>query len=196
MKKLLALSLWVSTTCLAQSPGAQILVLEKDQGEKRVRRPREKMPNPTSEFILKVTPQNSSSRFLSEFRERLVRFGLELHPDKTRLIEFGRFAVRNRKQRGEGKPETFTFPGFTHFCGNLTSSGAFNVWRTTAKMRWSRSSISSRQSLNNGSIIARVKSVHGFGRLCRATTNTMLCRVTPVSCASSGVACADCGGTF
>jgi len=61
---------------------------------------------------------------------------------------------------------------------------------------WSRSSISSRQSLNNGSIIARVKSVHGFGRLCRATTNTMLCRVTPVSCASSGVACADCGGTF
>jgi len=135
MKKLLALSLLVSTTCLAQSPGAQILVLEKDQGEKRVRRPREKMPNPTSEFILKVTPQNSSSRFLSEFRERLVRFGLELHPDKTRLIEFGRFAVRNRKQRGEGKPETFTFPGFTHFCGNLTSSGAFNVWRTTAKMR-------------------------------------------------------------
>jgi len=76
-----------------------------------------------------------AERFLSEFRERLVRFGLELHPDKTRLIEFGRFAVRNRKQRGEGKPETFTFLGFTHFCGNLTSSGAFNVWRTTAKKR-------------------------------------------------------------
>ena len=76
-----------------------------------------------------------AERFLSEFRERLVRFGLELHPDKTRLIEFGRFAVLNRKQRGEGKPETFTFLGFTHFCGNLTSSGAFNVWRTTAKKR-------------------------------------------------------------
>src|SRR5271165_6842885 len=69
-----------------------------------------------------------AERFLSEFRDRLVRFGLELHPDKTRLIEFGRFAVRNRKQRGAGKPETFTFLGFTHFCGNLTSSGAFNVW--------------------------------------------------------------------
>jgi RNA-directed DNA polymerase len=76
-----------------------------------------------------------AERFLSEFRDRLVRFGLELHPDKTRLIEFGRFAVRNRKQRGEGKPETFTFLGFTHFCGNLTSSGAFNVWRITAKKR-------------------------------------------------------------
>src|SRR5271166_4594506 len=76
-----------------------------------------------------------AERFLSEFRDRLVRFGLELHPDKTRLIEFGRFAVRNRKQRGAGKPETFTFLGFTHFCGNLTSSGAFNVWRITAKKR-------------------------------------------------------------
>jgi group II intron reverse transcriptase/maturase len=76
-----------------------------------------------------------AERFLSEFRDRLVRFGLELHPDKTRLIEFGRFAVRNLKQRGQGKPETFTFLGFTHFCGNLTSSGAFNVWRITAKKR-------------------------------------------------------------
>src|SRR2546422_2052877 len=76
-----------------------------------------------------------AERFLSEFRDRLVRFGLELHPDKTRLIEFGRFAVRNRKQLGQGKPETFTFLGFTHFCGNLTSSGAFNVWRMTAKKR-------------------------------------------------------------
>ena len=76
-----------------------------------------------------------AERFLLEFRDRLVRFGLELHPDKTRLIEFGRFAVRNRKQRGAGKPETFTFLGFTHFCGNLTSSGAFNVWRITAKKR-------------------------------------------------------------
>src|SRR6476661_769612 len=76
-----------------------------------------------------------AERFLAEFRERLVRFGLELHPDKTRLIEFGRFAVRDRKRRGEGKPETFTFLGFTHFCGHLTSSGAFNVWRITAKKR-------------------------------------------------------------
>jgi RNA-directed DNA polymerase len=79
--------------------------------------------------------RTDAGRFLSEFRERLVRFGLELHPEKTRLIEFGRFAVRNRKQHGEGKPETFTFLGFPHFCGNLTSSGAFNVWRTTAKKR-------------------------------------------------------------
>ena len=50
-----------------------------------------------------------AERFLKEFRERLAQFGLEVHPEKTRLIEFGRFARVNRKQRGEGKPETFTF---------------------------------------------------------------------------------------
>jgi RNA-directed DNA polymerase len=87
------------------------------------------------DLVLGFQHRADAERFLSEFRDRLVRFGLELHPDKTRLIEFGRFAVRNRKQRGEGKPETFTFLGFTHFCGNLTSSGAFNVWRLTAKKR-------------------------------------------------------------
>ena len=78
--------------------------------------------------------RTDAERFLKEFRERLAKFGLELHADKTRLIEFGRFAARDRKQRGEGKPETFTFLGFTHFCGQLTK-GAFIVWRITAKKR-------------------------------------------------------------
>ena len=55
-----------------------------------------------------------AERFLQDWRERLQKFELELHPDKTRLIEFGRFAAINRKQRGEGKPETFNFLGFTH----------------------------------------------------------------------------------
>src|SRR5438093_9631975 len=52
-----------------------------------------------------------AERFLQEWRERLQKFGLELHPDKTRLIEFGRFAAHDRKRRGEGKPETFNFLG-------------------------------------------------------------------------------------
>src|SRR5271168_2163048 len=76
-----------------------------------------------------------AERFLKEFRERLAKFGLEIHPEKTRLIEFGRFAARNRKQRGEGKPETFTFLGLTHYCGQRISDGAFIVWRITAKKR-------------------------------------------------------------
>jgi len=54
-------------------------------------------------------------------RERLAKFGLELHAEKTRLIEFGRLAASNRKQRGERKPETFTFLGFTHYCGKRRS---------------------------------------------------------------------------
>jgi RNA-directed DNA polymerase len=74
-------------------------------------------------------------RFLEEFRERLAKFGLELHPEKTRLVEFGRFAASNRERRGEGKPETLTFLGFTHYCGKRRKDGAFTVWRETAKKR-------------------------------------------------------------
>src|SRR4029077_4753992 len=87
------------------------------------------------DLVLGFQHRADAERFQSEFQERLAKFGLELHPDKTRLIEFGRFAVRNRKQRGEGKPETFTFLGFTHFCGQRISDGAFIVWPITAKKR-------------------------------------------------------------
>src|ERR1700693_4944807 len=72
-------------------------------------------------------------RFPRELRERRAKFGLEIHAHKTRLNEFGRFAARDRKQRGEGKPETFTFLGFTHYCGQRNSNGAFIVWRVTAE---------------------------------------------------------------
>ena len=74
-------------------------------------------------------------RFLDEFKERLAKFGLELHPDKTRLIEFGRYAARDRKLRGEGKPSTFNFLGFTHYCGQRHKTGTFAIWRITAKTR-------------------------------------------------------------
>src|SRR5215813_13325360 len=76
-----------------------------------------------------------AEQFLEVFRERLAKFGLELHLEKTRLIEFGRFAAQDRERRGEGKPETFTFLGFTHLCGKRRSDGAFTVWRKTAKKR-------------------------------------------------------------
>jgi len=86
------------------------------------------------DLVLGFENRADAERFLAEFRERLAKFGLELHADKTRLIEFGRYAARNRQRRGEGKPETFTFLGFTHFCGQLTT-GPFIVWRITAKKR-------------------------------------------------------------
>src|SRR5437762_8923252 len=90
--------------------------------------------------------RTEAEQFLEQFRERLAKFGLELHADKTRLIEFGRNAARNRKQRGERKPETFTFLGFTHYCGKRRSNGSFIVWRKTAQKRWWRSCMRLRQN--------------------------------------------------
>jgi RNA-directed DNA polymerase len=78
-----------------------------------------------------------AERFLNEWKVRLQKFGLELHPDKTRLIEFGRHAAENRKQRGEGKPEVFNFLGFTHMCGKTRKTGRFIVRRKTIQKRLS-----------------------------------------------------------
>jgi RNA-directed DNA polymerase len=74
---------------------------------------------------------------LQEWKDRLQKFGLELHPDKTRLIEFGRHAAENRKQRGEGKPEVFNFLGFTHVCGKTRKTNRFIVKRRTIPKRLS-----------------------------------------------------------
>jgi RNA-directed DNA polymerase len=79
--------------------------------------------------------KEDAERFLLEVRERLAQFGLELHPEKTRLIEFGRNAAQNRDGRGEGKPETFDFLGFTHMCGKNRKTGYFVVRRKTVKKR-------------------------------------------------------------
>jgi RNA-directed DNA polymerase len=75
-----------------------------------------------------------AQRFLVDLRERFAKFGLELHPDKTRLIEFGRHTAWRRAARGVGKPETFDFLGFTHLCAT-TKGGRFWVRRITIKKR-------------------------------------------------------------
>ena len=75
-----------------------------------------------------------ADRFLKNLRERLAKFGLELHPDKTRRIEFRRFAEQNRERRGEGKPETFDFLGFQHISGK-DRLGRFTVRRKTIRKR-------------------------------------------------------------
>src|SRR5437879_7615066 len=84
--------------------------------------------------IMGLQDQTDADHFLENLRERLGKFGLELHPDKTRRIEFGRFAEQNRKRRGEGKPETFDFLGFTHISGK-NGLGRFMVRRTTIRKR-------------------------------------------------------------
>src|SRR5262245_20410004 len=82
------------------------------------------------DFIIGFQHENDARRFLDEMRERLQRFALTLHPEKTRLIEFGRFAAERRKRRGTGKPETFNFLGFTFICGK-TRAGKFQIKRKT-----------------------------------------------------------------
>jgi hypothetical protein len=78
--------------------------------------------------------EDDARRFLDAMRERFETFALSLHPDKTRLIEFGRHAAARRRQRGLGKPETFNFLGFTHICGT-TRQGRFQLTRTTRRDR-------------------------------------------------------------
>jgi RNA-directed DNA polymerase len=78
--------------------------------------------------------RDDAERFMRAVAERVGQFGLKLHPDKTRLIEFGRFARENRRRRGQGKPHTFDFLGFTHCCGR-TRQGKFMVLRLTSAKR-------------------------------------------------------------
>ncbi len=87
------------------------------------------------DFVVGFEHRHEAERFLIELRERFTQFGLELHPDKTRLLRFGRFAASSARARGEGKPQTFNFLGFTHCCGK-TRKGRFTVLRLTMRKRW------------------------------------------------------------
>jgi len=87
------------------------------------------------DFVAGFQPRQEAERFLAELRERFAKFGLELHADKTRIVELGRYAEQNRRNRGDGKPETFNFLGFTHSCGK-TRKGHFTVLRQTMRQRW------------------------------------------------------------
>jgi len=96
------------------------------------------------DFVVGFQHRFEAERFLTELHKRVAQFGLELHPGKTRLIEFGRYAAQNRSKRGQGKPETFQFLGFTHICGK-TRKGHYTVLRKTMRKR----------------LQAKLKEVHG-----------------------------------
>jgi RNA-directed DNA polymerase len=87
------------------------------------------------DFVVGFQHRSEAERFHRELGERFAKFGLALHPEKTRLIEFGRFAAQNRQKRGDRKPETFTFLGFTHICGRTRQGGGFIVKRQTVTKR-------------------------------------------------------------
>ena len=89
------------------------------------------------DFVVGFQHKQDAERFLRDLKERLGRFELELHPDKTRLIEFGRFATENRQRRGLGKPETLDFLGFTHYCAK-DRKGRFQLGRKPVSKRMAR----------------------------------------------------------
>lgn len=111
------LDLWAKAWRKKQASGEMIIVRYADDG------------------VLGFERREDAEGFLEEFRERLRKFGLELHPGKTRLIEFGRYAAERREERREGKPETFNFLGFTHICGSNYKTGKFTVHRRTIGKR-------------------------------------------------------------
>jgi len=112
-----AFDLWVQWWRTTQATGDVIVVRYAD------------------DFIVGFQHRAEAERFLAALRQRFAKFGLELHPDKTRLIEFGQFAADNRRKRGKGKPETFDFLGFAHICGTKRSNGRFTVLRQTMPKR-------------------------------------------------------------
>ena len=86
------------------------------------------------DYVAGFEHRDDAERFLVDLRRRLAQFGLELAAEKTRLIEFGRFAARDRERRGEPKPQTFEFLGFTHICAK-SRAGRFKLKRVTSKKK-------------------------------------------------------------
>lgn len=87
------------------------------------------------DIVVGFNSKADADQFRAELTERMRKFNLELHPEKTRLLEFGPFAIDQRRWRGEGKPETFNFLGFTHICVKKRSNGRFTVLRQTIRKR-------------------------------------------------------------
>ena len=89
------------------------------------------------DFVACFQYKRDAEEFYERLKRRMAHFNLEMEENKTRLIEFGRFAAENRRKRGEGKPETFTFLGFTHYC-SVSAKGRFRVKRKTSKKKFAK----------------------------------------------------------
>ena len=98
------------------------------------------------DFVIGFREESDARKCLEALKERLLKFGLELHPDKTRLIEFGRYAEERRAKRGEGPPETFDFLGFTHISGK-TRRGDFAILRKTSRKKFQTKLVALREQL-------------------------------------------------
>jgi RNA-directed DNA polymerase len=121
-----------------------VLDLWVHQWRRRHARGRVSIVRYADDFVIGFESSIDARRMMAELKERLTRFGLSLHEDKTRLIEFGRFAAATREKRGERRPETFAFLGFTHYCGR-TRDGRFIVKHKTQSHRLTRKLTAVRQ---------------------------------------------------
>ncbi|MCJ7808263.1 MAG: group II intron reverse transcriptase/maturase [Dehalococcoidia bacterium] len=100
------------------------------------------------DFVIGFEYRQDAERLQKELEERMQQFGLEMNPEKTRLIEFGRFAIDNRAKRGEGKPETFDFLGFTHICAKTREHRYFTIKRKSISKRLARKVKKAKEELN------------------------------------------------
>ena len=89
------------------------------------------------DFVVCFQYKDDAEKFYEMLKRRMKHFGLSLEEEKSRLIEFGRFAEENRRRKGKGKPETFTFLGFTHYCSR-SKNGKFRVKRKTSKKKFTK----------------------------------------------------------
>jgi hypothetical protein len=115
-------------------PSRRVYIPKADGRRRKVARGAVVTVRYADDLVVGFQYREDAERFQEELQTRLAKFGLELNTDKTRLIEFGRRAERDRKRRGEGKPETFNFLGFTHSCGRHRK-GYFSLWRKTTRKR-------------------------------------------------------------
>jgi group II intron reverse transcriptase/maturase len=152
------------------------------------------------DFVVGFEHREDADRFWADLRDRLAKFGLELNAEKTRLIEFGRHAARDRKARGVGKPETFQFLGFTHACARTRKSGRFKLKRITdsKRVRAKLHATPSKAKCGDACISPFRSRVAGSPASCKGTTTTTRCpttsrRSTPSAKGSSGTGC-DCFG--
>ena len=118
------------------------------------------------DFVLGFQHRDDAVRFMEALRERFAAYGLELHPEKTRLVEFGRLAEANRRERGERRPETFDFLGFTHYC-RTTQKGRFGLGRKPAPKRMRRTLKAIKAELRRRMHDKPVKTGQWLGRVLR-----------------------------
>ena len=114
------------------------------------------------DFVVGCQRKADAAQFLHDLRERMSQFALELHPDKTRLVEFGRFAMADRRARGERRPETFDFLGFTHYC-KKKRNGKFGLGRKPIAKRVTRTLKRARRNSASGCTRMSTTRRNGWG---------------------------------